>query len=762
MRVLATFAFSFSAAIFSAVYFLPFSWTPYLSVVLLFSGLLLLLTRQRWTRLFVLMLLGAAVGLGWFYIHDLQTIEKARLVAGTERQVEARVLEYPKSYENYCRLTVRIENGDLPRLNALVYDRSTSSSALEPGDRIVFSAKLSVADRRYNEEIGDYLARDIYLKLNAVSTPKLIQAAGSYERLPVRIHHMLVRHIEEIFQPDSAAFMKSLLLGDKTDLYNREGDYLHLSRAGNMHALAVSGLHISFLVGLIQLVFGKQRFASVLTIVLVWCFVLITGASPSAVRAGVMQSLLLLAPILYRENDPPTTLAFALGLILLHNPRAAASVSLQLSFAAMAGILCFGSALYNSFVSFMPAGRMRRLLNGVAAAAASSLAVLPFTVPLTAVHFGYVSLVSPVSGVLCFFAISLCFCLGYLACLFSLVFLPFGLLLARIAALLGQYILWVSGLLSSLSNAVVYLESAWFLFWLCGVYLLFLLARFLPLRRLEKLLLPGVLSILVMMLLSNVERLHYEQEDGFFSALDVGQGQCLCVFDEDLTVVIDCGNQMSLSNAGDLAGRFLISRGRRSVDTLILTHLDSDHVNGVTMLMEMIPVKRIVIPAGMDDGSGCLQAIAAKAELLNTEFVRLSEDSELRLKNSSLRVFAPLSQEDMNDSGLFVDVSYDGYDILVSGDASQEMERAFLMHALPDPIELLVIGHHGSRFSSSEDLLRSTGADTAIISVGYNTYGHPDEQTLERLASNHYNVYRTDLDGTITFHIEGGHGKKES
>ena len=242
MRVLATFAFSFSAAIFAAVYCLPFGWTPYLSLVLLVIGLLLFFTKQRWTRLFVLMLLGAAVGLGWFYVHDLRTLVPARMLEGSQRRFEATVLEYPSVYERYCRVTVRIENEDLPHLNALLYDGFLSTANMEPGDRVEFEARLSAATKRYNEQTDDYTAKDIYLKLNAVSITEVIIPASRFDRLTLRIQHALIRHIEQIFPGESTAFMKALLLGEKSDLYDREENYLHLSRAGNMHALAVSGV----------------------------------------------------------------------------------------------------------------------------------------------------------------------------------------------------------------------------------------------------------------------------------------------------------------------------------------------------------------------------------------------------------------------------------------------------------------------------------------------------------------------------------------
>ena len=760
MRKLAITAFSFSAAVFAALYLLPFRALPYLAAALLAVGVVLLLAGRRWLRLFALCALGLAAGCGCFYLHDLQTAVPAHLLDGTTQEIEARILDYPTVYERYCRVTVKIENESLPHLNALVYDESMALSAAEPGDRVRFTAKASSADRKYGEACDVYFARDLYLKLNTKSGAEIEEQRPTAAALPARIHHALTQRIEQLFPSDTAAFMKSLLLGDKSDLYQDEESYLALSRAGNMHALAVSGLHIAFLVGLVQLMLGRGLFGSLVCIPLVWGFVLITGASPSAVRAAVMQTLLLAAPVLRRENDPPTSLAFALGIILLQNPRAAASVSLQLSFAAMAGILCFGEGLHRWLVSCLPAGRPRRLLAGAVAAAASALAVLPFTVPLTAIHFGYVSLISPISAALCYLAISLCFCGGYLACLLSLALWPLGAALAWVTAWLARYVCLVSGLLASIPYAVVYTSFRWCVLWIGGVYLLFLLFRFLPLRRGEKLLIPALLSVLALMVLMNAERLRYERADGYFAALNVGQGQCLCAFSGTQTAVIDCGGLMSLDQAGELAGRFLLSCGRREIDTLIVTHPDEDHANGAVLLMEMLPVRRAVLPAGCGEEDTAIAGLCECAAEKGTALIFLSEDSVLRLGALSIDLTAPLG-EGGNDGGLLAALHFGAYDVLVTGDVSQEVERAWLMRALPLDSELLVVGHHGAKDASSEELLRLSGADTAIVSVGYNHYGHPAEETLERLYANGYNVYRTDRDGTIIIRIEDGHGEKE-
>ena len=761
MRVLAIVCTAFAASIFAAVYLLPFPALFPLAALLLVPGLMLLKRKRITLRPLALLCLGAAVGFGWFGLHDLFTAIPAKLLDGSEQIIEAHVLDYPQVYPEYTRVTVSAKTEGMLPLHALVYDPSRSLASAQPGEGYRFSAKVAPADRRFGEAFDAYNARDLYLKLNVRGECSLLRQGSRFSALPVRINRALTDHMERVFPAESRAFMKSLLLGNKMELYQNEAQYLALSRAGNMHALAVSGLHIAFLVGMLQLLFGKQQLGSLLCIGLVWVFALVTGGTPSAVRAAVMQSLMLLAPVLRRENDTPTTLAFALAVILLPNPRAAASVSLQLSFAAMAGVLCFGERLHALFTGFLPKNRFGRVLIKILAPVASSIAVLPFTLPLMAVHFGFLSLLSPLTGLLCSLAISLCFCLGYLSCLLTLLFAPLGQWAGRLTAYLARYILWASGLVSAVPHSVLYMEPGWSIPWLIGVYALFIGMHFLPLRRAEKLLYPTLITALSLLILSAGTKNRYETQGAYFAALDVGQGQCLCALSGDRTVVIDCGNMLSPDNAGDVAGRWLLSRGRDRIDTLLLTHLDSDHVNGVSLLTEMLPVGQIILPDAISKDNEWLPVMQECAVKHGIRLRFLKSDGVLTAGALSCDVYAPLNIASDNESGLFVVLHFGSYDVLVTGDASVATEDQFLLHALPTDLELLVAGHHGSRYASGEELLRSCGAKTAVISTGYNSFGHPAQETLDRLLACGYTVYRTDLYGTLEFRIEDGYGKEK-
>ena len=761
MRRLAIAALSFSGAILLACYLLPESWLPAAAILFAVLGTALLLLRRNWLRGFALAFLGCAVGFGCFFLHLQSTAIPARLLDGQTRTIRAQLIRYPEDYGRYVRCEVRLHTEGLPALNAYVYDSSGALRKTEPGQWVELEAQLSRADRKYGESYRAYAARDLYLLATAKGEIRVGERERTPSLWPVEMNHRMVGLVKKVFPSDTAVFMRALLLGDKTELYQDTAQELALSRAGLMHVVAVSGMHIAFLVGFLQTLLGRNRLSSLLALGLVWLFVLVTGANPSALRAGVMQTLLLIAPLVRRENDPVTSLSAALALILLRNPDAAASVGLQLSFASMAGILCFSERLGELAELHVPGFRRNVLTRTAASAALNSLSVMPFTVPLMALHFGSVPLLSPLTNLLCMWAVSLCFSGGWLACGLGILARPAGVLLARLLAWPVRWILLVSRFIGSLSFASVYLNNRAVLLWLLLSYGLFLAFRFCKGSAGRRLVLPGLLSVLSLVILFNAVRLWYNAGAGTITVLDVGQGQCITAFSEEQTLMIDCGGLGTLDNAGETAGAYLLSAGRDQVDVLILTHLDTDHCNGVETLLAMRPVRTLILPEGADTGNGMREEILAAAAKQHIEVLELAADSELTLGTLKAQLFAPLPGTSGNDHGIAVLLSMGDYDMLVTGDMSQKTEQELLAgHPIRDA-ELYIAGHHGSKYASSAVLLDQIGADTAIVSCGYNSYGHPDQETLERIASYGYTIYRTDENGRIEIRIGNDYGKEK-
>ena len=750
MRILARAAIAYSAAIFAANYLLPLPWLLYVALLSALVAAGLMLPGRKWLRGLSLCLVFFSLGLTQFQCYHARTVARAEACDGGIYTICGQLTAYPAVYDGYCRLELRLLGEELPRGKAIVYDYDFTGTQLSPGDRVRFTGRVRTADKLYGEDYDGYYSRGIYCKITALDPVTLCRQGGGLRYLPVKLNRLLAERISGLFPADCTAFLQALLLGDKSLLYEDEALALAMSRAGLMHTVAVSGMHVVFLVGLMQFVFGAGRRSALTGMGLVWAFVLVTGASPSAVRAGVMQSLLLMAPVLRRENDPPTSLSLALALILLNNPYAAASVSLQLSFAAMAGILCFCGRIYGWFAARWEAVERRFLPHYLIGNLSTTLSVLVFTAPLTALHFGYVPLLSIVGNIAALWAVSLCFMGGWIACLASLLPL-LGQCAAWLCAWLARYILLVARLISSLPGAVVYTETRGLWLWLAASYGLFLLCGLFGRKNWLRFGVPGLAAVLSLCLLLRCTAWDYARGRDTIAVLDVGQGLCVAAMAGDSTVLIDCGGINSLDNAGELAGRYLISRSRPRVDALVLTHFHQDHCNGVPMLMEMLELRQLIVPVMAEELPADIQNSARRH---GVEITYIGRDSLLSVgEGITARLYAPEDKGKGNESCMAVRLEVGDYQALITGDSPMAEELRLTGEQELAGTELLVAGHHGSAYASAPQLLAELGGDTAVISVGYNSYGHPAEETLERLALCGYNVYRTDKDGTVEIRI---------
>ena len=752
MRSLAIVCFSFSAAVFAANYLLPLPALPYVSLFSFLLGLGVFLLYRRWFLRAVLCLWALCFGFGFFWLHAQRTTVQAQELEGEILTVSVRLLSYPVSYEDYCRAEVQLCTPDLPRLKALLYDNSMALAEASPGELLRMEARLRPAGSRYGEPYEHDHAKGIYLVLNSSSEPGIDPAGSALRRLPLKLNRAVTEHISAVFPADTAPFVRSLLLGDKSELYQQPGQYRHISRAGLAHVVAVSGMHLAYLLGFFQRLLGKSRRNTLFAIGIIWCFVLISGASPSAVRAGTMQSIFLMAPVFRRENDTATTVSVALAAILLCNPHAAGSVSLQLSFGAMAGILIWGQGFRDRLSAFLE-GKCVPLSGFLANTVSISAAGMIFTVPLAAIHFQTVNLFSVLSNILVLWAVSFCFVGSYLACGLALLLPAVGEALAWLISWPVRYILFVARTISLLPLSVIHLQDGLSIAWLILSYLLFVLAALSRLRLRYKLLLPLGLSLSLLLVNTCADALSYRSAKGVITALDVGQGQCVTVFAGDQTLMVDCGGLGTLDNAGDTASAYLSSCGRSGVDLLILTHLHADHANGVVNLLEMQKVQTLILPENPDDADGVLSEVLDAAGRHGVELVHIGEDSSFSLGDLDISLFIPQNVGSINERGLIVKLSLGDYDAVLTGDASSYVERKLVKEDSLGQAELLFVGHHGSKYSSCGDYLKYLDGETAVISCGYNTYGHPTHQVLERLAAYGYNIYRTDLNGNIEIRL---------
>ena len=748
---------AFTAAIFLSVYLLP---EPFLLPAGLFcalAGLLSALPHKKIGMRAVLLAAGLAAGFLWSALYAQLVRAPAHALAGPEAQRHTlTVASFPQETSRGASLTARLSLPAGPDPLVQLY-ADADALALRPGDRVEGVLRLSPSDVLHGESLDSYQSKGIYLLgyvqdgLSLAERPEQV----SPRFWPQYAARALKRSIDRSFPPDVAGLVTALISGDKSALPT--GLYAAFQRAGLSHVVAVSGLHISFLAAIMALLFGKMNCASAaLTILSVYFFAALAGNSPSALRAAFMCSLPLLAPLAGREEDRPTALCTALALLLIQCPYAAASASLQLSFSAVAGIYLVTPALcrrwYRALPKWdgLPGSLARKILAYCAGSFAVTLGALLFTTPLAALRFRSLSLVGPLTNLLTLWAVSHVFLLGLLAALLGLFLPGAASALAWVAAWPARWVIFVVKALSRLPFAALSLTSVYLLGWSIMAYAVILLCLFSRKKPRPAVLAAALLPTLCAALVMN----SYPALTGALTvaALDVGQGSSTLFYSRGHAVLVDCGGN-SWEDPGDIAADYLQSLGTSRLDALILTHYHSDHACGVAELLSRVEVSLIIAPDVTPDDP-FRQELLALAEEYGCEVKLLLSDASVTFGDAQLSIYEPLGKGGANEEGLSVLCSAGSFDALVTGDMDGIVERRLIKYKdLPD-IELLIVGHHGAGSSTTEELLLAGTPELAVISSGYNPYGHPALETLERLGAARCDIYRTDLMGTVRFTVQ--------
>ena len=754
MRRLAWFAGGFSLGIFLAQYLLADAWLlPGAWAFLALAVVLRLTVAGRGGRRLLLGGVGIALALGWNWLWLRQVQAPMALLADQEAQLTMTLQDYAVPTAYGAKVTVRAEG--LP--GKLVYYGGEDLLEHRPGETVTDIVALRSAQRIRDDDVTVFTSKGVFLLAYQRGTPSYGPGSSDSPRWwPARMGWAMGERIDQLAPGDQGAFLTAILTGDKTGL-SRQGAS-DLSEAGLYHILAVSGMHCGFLLALVTLLTGRhrRRLTALCAIPLLLFYALLTGASPSVLRACVMLSLLAAAPLFRRESDGPTSLAAALFLILLTNPFAAASISLQLSFGAVAGLLWLTPRLYQLLLGGKQHGSGYRF---TAAGFSATMGALVFTTPLSALYFGTLVLISPLSNLCCLWAASGAFLLGLPAVLGSMVFPPLGAVLAVIPRVLSAYILAAAHLLAKLPYHALYFVNPYLKYWLLFAYGLFFTAWAGKGGRRKYALAAGLTAVsLAVTVRLGADRFSGELE---VLTLDVGQGQSILLSGGEGAALVDCGSANSWYDPGAIAADYLLTMGHRRLDYLILTHFDADHINGVETLLSRVEVETLLVPAEAEDRMAQRQILDLAAA--RGVRVRTPETGPERfsLGGAAVSVFPPVGEGADNERGLSV-LAEAGEALLITGDMSAATEEALLAAwDLPD-LTYLAAGHHGSKYSTGEALLQALTPETVFISAGGSSYGHPAEETLRRLAEQGCTVYRTDLHGTVRLSIQQGENHEKT
>lgn len=741
MRKLMWFTLGFGAVCLFCGYVWPeISLLPAALALVLAGVLLFAATKWKFLRVGAAVALGVAAGLIWcqcvfsFYLSDAGELD------GKTVSLEARCTDYgyATAYGTAADGVTRL-NGKPYRIRLYVNEQAD----MEPGDVLSGEFHLRLTTPDGEDAVSYFQGEGIFLLGYQESEAELGKVSEMpWWGFPAKLRQNILTLIDGAFPADTAGFAKALLLGERSGIDYRTNTDFKIS--GISHIIAVSGLHVSILCGLVYGVTLHRRWPmALLGIPLLLLFAAVAGFSPSVTRACVMQILLILGLLLEKEYDPPTALSFACLAMMAANPLVVLSVSFQLSVSCMVGIFLFRGRIYDYLTQKLNCRKKKgidRLKRWFVGSVAMSVSANLVTTPLVAWYFHTVSLISVLTNLLALWAVTIIFYGIMLVCLTAAVWPVAGAVLAWVAAWPIRYVLAVSHLLARFPLAAVYTGSIYVVLWLILCYLL--LTVFLCQKKREPMV-PIVCAVIGLVLTLAASWSEPLLDECRMTVLDVGQGQCILLQSEGKTYLVDCGGSDDEKTA-DIAAETLLSQGIIRLDGVIVTHYDRDHTGGLPYLLTRIPADYLFLP-DVEDATGMRQRLTFE----NSIFI--SQDLLLSFGDTDLTIFSPAQVDSDNERSMCILFQTGKCDILITGDRSSFGEKLLLLrHDLPR-LEVLVAGHHGSAYSTSEDLLRALQPEVVAISVGDNPYGHPAQALLARLSQYNCAVYRTDLHGNIIF-----------
>ena len=673
--------------------------------------------------------------------------------------------------------------------------RSRDAPYFRYGDRLLVEGRISEPPELDGFDYAAYLARQgIAEVLDARGVALIGTGEGSaFYRSLYEFRRRLAASIATVVPEPQAALGQATLLGLRRNIPSELTEAFRIT--GAAHLLAISGLHVGILLGIsltasAALLGRKHHLHLIAPLVVVWLYGLLSGMSPSATRACIMGSVYLASLGFGTQRGGLTPIGCAAALMVAVSPSVLYSISFQLSFAAIAGIVAF-SETFGGMFYMLTLGRrwMGRFfaphapLDAAVSIMGVSIAATVATLPLIAFHFERVSTLGIPASVLTLPALPFLIVSSAGAALVGLVSATLATPFGWIAWGAGAYLSGVVTLLAGLPGAAVDIGSlpAWAVVAYYGLLLLVYgvmragwgvtgwigwggLAGSqptnnhphpnLPPSRGKRLNLGGstgspltkslamwllvpaafVASLVWSDALARDDRLHVV----FF---DVGQGDAIFIETPGGRQVVVDGGADALTMTRLLGERMRFYD--RRIDIVAATHPHGDHIGGLAQVLERYDVGAVLERRVEHDGAA-YQAWARAVDAEESEGARVIEASAGQVialdDDIRLEVLGPPdtlsggAESDVNDASLVLRLVYGEVSVLLTGDIFAEGERALLRRGAALDSDVLKVAHHGSGSSSTAEFLGAVSPAAAVISVGAdNRFGHPDGAVVERL-----------------------------
>lgn len=687
---------------------------------------------------------------------------------------------------------VEVENGEKSVSVKRIFVNTEKIPNVKIGNIIKVRGKLRQFEEAANN--GNFDSRKYYLSLGfygkiEAGTIEVINSDYSGIRQGLyELRMEIIERLEKLCSDNNGIFsiinnkngiIGAIILGDKTDL---DSDIKELySVSGIAHILAISGLHISFIgMAIYRLLRRRFRFlfSAAVSIPVVLSFGIMSGFGISTIRAIIMFILKIIGEVLGRKYDAITAISLAGLVLLVQNPFVVCNSGFQMSFGAIIAIVLILPIVEeilntdNKIIKVLSANfTISLVMNPILAWNYYELPTFSFLLNIVVVPLMSVVIVSSIVGIFCS-----CIMFGFGK---AVIFPGCGIL---------ELYTFLCNIInkSSVASIVVGQPKVTIII----VYYAILLVVLFGLKNIRtkytraekerniikketglvlekkakkerrikgqnvKLRLACIVGFLLLNCL-----IYYIPNQGFYiTFINVGQGDGILIHGDNGTkVMVDGGSTSEKQVAKNCIVPYLKAEGIGTIDYSIITHTDKDHISGILEILEnnnsnRIRIKNLVMPdINMKDDT--YNELIEKAKLKKINVLYIKKGDTLSLGKTKIKCIYPettTTASDKNDYCTVLSVKNKTSKILLTGDISKEIEEK-IKDDIEENYTVLKVAHHGSNYSSSEKFLKKVNPKYSIISVGKNnSYGHPGNETMERLRKQGGVIYRTDEKGGIT------------
>ena len=687
---------------------------------------------------------------------------------------------------------VEVEHGEKSVSVKRIFVNTEKIPNVKIGNIIKVRGKLRQFEEAANK--GNFDSRKYYLSLGfygkiEAGTIEVINSEYSGIRQGLyELRMEIIERLEKLCSDNKGIFsiinnkngiIGAIILGDKTDL---DSDIKELySVSGIAHILAISGLHISFIgMAIYRLLRRRFRFlfSAAVSIPVVLSFGIMSGFGISTMRAIIMFILKIIGEVLGRKYDAITAISLAGLVLLVQNPFVVCNSGFQMSFGAIIAIVLILPIVEeilntdNKIIKVLSANfTISLVMNPILAWNYYELPTFSFLLNIVVVPLMSVVIVSSIAGIFC-----------------SCIMFGFGKVVIFPGCGILELYTFLCNIInkSSVASIVVGQPKVTIII----VYYAILLVVLFGLKNIRtkytraekerniikketglvlekkakkerrikgqnvKLRLACIVGFLLLNCL-----IYYNPNPGFYiTFINVGQGDGILIHGDNGTkVMVDGGSTSEKQVAKNCIVPYLKAEGIGTIDYSIITHTDKDHISGILEILEnnnsnRIRIKNLVMPdINMKDDT--YNELIEKAKLKKINVLYIKKGDTLSLGKTKIKCIYPettTTASDKNDYCTVLSVKNKTSKILLTGDISKEIEEK-IKDDIEENYTVLKVAHHGSNYSSSEKFLKKVNPKYSIISVGKNnSYGHPGNETMERLRKQGGVIYRTDEKGGIT------------